>query len=278
MAIFEIIGEAASSTTRPKPVSRNEKKWVEIGLEFNKAKSKGMSSKEFAESKEIPYATFTKAMSRYSSKIKFAEKIAKLEGKPANKLSKQERQLIMINSFRSSLRDKIRNEGAAVNNKSAKWFSETIKKNIRGHQVTKPQPGKLYAYMYDAKHKDTLPYWDRFPLIIYLGMGKQGNSTLMYGLNLHYIPPKARQQFLEELLKQYSNTPTITNKTKLKVNWSQVKGFQGADKMIKAYLPGHIKGSLTEIKPADWANVVMLPLQNFQSKGKRFSANAVWKS
>ena len=43
------------------------------------------------------------------------------------------------------------------------------------------------------------------------------------------IPPKARQQFLEELLKQYSNTPTITNKTKLKIDWSQVKGFRGAD-------------------------------------------------
>ncbi|MHC5865652.1 hypothetical protein ACYT6K_10700, partial [Streptococcus pyogenes] len=81
----------------------------------------------------------------------------------------------------------------------------------------------------------------------------------------HYIPPKARQQFLEELLKQYANTPTITNKTKLKINWSQVKGFAGADKMIKAYLPGHIKGSLVEIKPADWANVVLLPLQQFMS-------------
>jgi kynureninase len=79
----------------------------------------------------------------------------------------------------------------------------------------------------------------------------------MYGLNLHYIPPKARQQFLEELLKQYANTPTITNKTKLKIDWSQVKGFAGADKMIKAYLPGHIRGSLAEIKPADWANMAV---------------------
>lgn len=277
MAIFELISEAAP-TPRPANVSRNERKWVELGLEFQQKKSKGMTSKQFAEEKGIPYATFTKSMSRYASKIKFAEKIAKLEGKKPNKLSKQERQLVMINSFRQSLRDKIANEGAAVNNKSSRWFSETMKKNIRGHSVSKPQPGKLYAYMYDAKHKDTLPFWDKFPLIIYLGLGKQGSSTLMYGLNLHYIPPKARQQFLEELLKQYANTPTITNKTKLKINWSQVKGFAGADKMIKAYLPGHIKGSLIEIKPADWANVVMLPLQSFQSKGKRYSANAVWKA
>lgn len=184
----------------------------------------------------------------------------------------------MINSFRSSLREKIKNEGAAVNNKSARWFNDTIKKNVRGHQVSKPEPGKLYAYIYDAKHKDTLPYWDKYPLIINLGFGQNGSSRVMYGLNLHYIPPKARQAFLEELLKQYANTPVISNKTKLKINWSRVKGFKGTDKMIKSYLPGHIKGPMIEIKPADWANVVMLPLQQFMSKGKRYSATSVWKS
>lgn len=276
MAIFEIINEAA--TPRARAPSKNETQWVQIGVEFHHAKLKGVSSKEFADKKGLNYASFTKAMSRYSSAIKTAIKIEKLEKTPGNKLTKAERQLILINSFRSSIRDKIKNEGAAVNNKSAKWFADTLSKNIRGHKVTKPQPGKLYAYMYDAKHKDTLPYWDKFPLIIYLGLGKQGSTTLMYGLNLHYIPPKARQQFLEELLKQYASTPTITNSTKLKIDWSKVKGFKGADKMIKAYLPQNIKGQLVEIKPADWANVVMLPLQQFVSQGKRFSATTVWRS
>lgn len=274
MSIFQIINEAKSE----KAPSRNEKQWVAIGIEYSDAKKKGKTAKAFAEEKGIAYATFTKAMSRYASAIKTALKIRDLEEKPSHKLSRQDRQLLMINSFRKSLRDKVKNDGAAVNNKSAKWFAETIKKNIRGHKVTRPQPGKLYAYMYDAKHKDTLPYWDKFPLIIYLGLGKQGTSTLMYGLNLHYIPPKARQQFLEELLKQYASTPTITNNTKLKIDWSKVKGFKGADKMIKAYLPGNIKGSLIEIKPSDWANVVTLPLQSFYSQGSRFSANKVWKS
>lgn len=273
MSIFQIINE---SVPAPKKQTLDEKKWVALALEFNKLVPKGMTRKKFAEEKGIKYATFSRALSKYASAIKTAEKIEKLEKLPQNKLSKQDRQLLLINSFRQSIREKIRNEGAAINNKSARWFADTIKKNIRGHKVTKPSPGRLYAYMYDAKHKDTLPYWDRFPLIIYLGLGKQGSSTLMYGLNLHYIPPKARQQFLEELLKQYASTPTITNKTKLKIDWSKVKGFKGADLMIKAYLPGNIKGSLVEIKPSDWANVVMLPLQSFQSKGKRFAASKVW--
>jgi hypothetical protein len=47
--------------------------------------------------------------------------------------------------------------------------------------------------------------------------------------------------------------------------------------MIKAYLPAHIKGPIIEIKPSDWANVVLMPLQQFLSNGKKFSANKVWK-
>ena len=139
-----------------------------------------------------------------------------------------------------------------------------------------PQVGRIYAYVYDAKHKDTLPYWDKFPLMIYLGSytAKNGNKLLL-GLNLHYIPPKARQEFLEELLVN-ANTDTITNKTRLKINWSKVKNMKGADQMIKAYLPNHIKGSMTEVKPADWINVIFMPLQQFMSKGKRFSSRKVW--
>lgn len=270
MSIFSYINEAATPTAKP---SKNEQQWIQIGVEYAHARTKGLNGKQFAEQRGLKYETFTRAMSRYASRIKLAVQVEKLQSKPGNKLTKQERQLIMVNSFRKSIRDKIANEGAAVNNKSAKWFTETLKKGIRGHNVSKPQPGKIYAYIYDAKHKDTLDYWDKYPLVIYLGLGKH---NLMYGLNLHYIPPKARQQFLEELLKQYASTPTITNSTKLKIDWSKVKGFHGADQMIKAYIPGNIKGPLVEIKPADWANVTLLPLQQFMSKGKRFSAQKVW--
>lgn len=274
MSIFSFVNEAGPDASKSnRPISKTERQWVDLGVEWMTEKAKGKTSKQFAEERGINYSTFTKSMSRYQSRIKVAYKVKLLEAKPTNKLSKADRQLIMINSFRKSIRDKIANEGAASNTKSAKWFTETIKKSVRGHVVAKPQPGKLYAYIYDAKHKDTLAYWDKYPLVIYLGIGKH---NLMYGLNLHYIPPRARQEFLEELLKQYASTSTITNNTKLKIDWSKVKGFKGADQMIKAYIPGNIKGTIVEIKPSDWANVVMLPLQQFMSKGKRFSAQKVW--
>lgn len=260
-------------------INKEEKTWISIGVEFREAKSKGMSSTQFAREKGINYSTFTKSMSRYKSKIDLAYNAKLLSSKSDAKLTKADRAVIMINSFRDSIRTKVRNEGAAVNNKSAKWFADTLKSGVRGHKVSRPTPGKIYAYIYDAKYKDTLPYWDKYPLIIFLGFGKsKAGNELMYGLNLHYIAPKARQQFLEDLLKQYASTKTLTNSTKLNIDWSKVRGFSGAQKMIKAYLPNHIKGTIVEVKTSDWANVVLMPLQKFVSKGKSFSAQKVWKS
>ena len=45
-------------------------------------------------------------------------------------------------------------------------------------------PGEMYMFYYDAKHKDTLPYWDRFPLVFPFSKVKDG----FLGLNLHYLP------------------------------------------------------------------------------------------
>lgn len=260
-------------------ISRQEADWVRLGVELAEAKKKGITSKAFAQEKGINYSTFTKSMSRYQSQIRNAVKASELLKKPTNKLTANERTIIMVNSFRQSIREKVRNEGAANNTKSAKWFEETIKKSVKGHKVGKPAAGKVYAFAYDAKYKDTLPYWDRFPLIICLGFvaSPKSGTVLMQGLNLHYIPPKQRQIFLEGLLK-YANTKTLSNSTKLNVDWSKVKGLQGADKMIKNYLPSHIVGMTTEIKPSDWANVVQMPLQSFMSKGKRYSAQKVWNN
>lgn len=254
-----------------------EQKWIALGMEFYKAKAQGVTSKQFAEANGIKYSTFTSAMSRYASKIKTALEVEAISKKSKHNLTKRERELKLINDFRNTLRSRIKNEGAAVNNKSAKWFKETIKKGVRGRNVKSPGIGKIYTFIYDAKNKETLPYWDRFPLIIFLGAGQAKNGNqLLYGLNLHYIPPKARQSFLEELLKRYASTSTMSSKMKLKIRWSNVRGMKGSDLMIKSYLPGHIKGSLIEIEPKDWSNVIFMPLQQFMSQGTRFAASKVW--
>ena len=56
-------------------------------------------------------------------------------------------------------------------------------------------------YFYDPKHKETLPYYDRFPLIIMVGPAPRG----FIGLNLHYLPLATRAKFLDALLGTINN-------------------------------------------------------------------------
>lgn len=273
MSVFEIITEEDVKQT---PQQRKAKQWIDLGVEFSKAKAKGMTAKAFAASKGIPYTTFTKSMSRYSSEIKQAIEIARLKGKSAKSLNKQQRAMMLINDFRASLTKTAKMP--RPKEKSQEWFMKTIKAGVKGHQVVKPQVGRIYTYAYDPKYRDTLPFYDRFPLIICLGEGKsKAGNNIMLGLNLHYAPPKARQQFLEALLKQYATTPTLSNKTRLKIKWSDVKGMRGSDHMIKAYLPGHIQTKIIEIAPKDWHNIITMPFYQFMSKGKKYDARKVWK-
>lgn len=255
--------------------NKTKEQWVNLGVEMMIAVEKGSTQKQFIDELGLNYETTSRAFRKFKKDIILKKSALDLQ-KKSSKLTASERKIKLVNSFRSALRAKMSDSAAANNMKSTKWFNDVIKKSVRGHKVQMPQVGRIYAYVYDAKHKDTLPYWDKFPLMIYLGSytAKNGNKLLL-GLNLHYIPPKARQEFLEELLVN-ANTDTITNKTRLKINWSKVKNMKGADQMIKAYLPNHIKGSMTEVKPADWVNVIFMPLQQFMSKGKRFSSRKVW--
>ena len=55
--------------------------------------------------------------------------------------------------------------------------------------------GKMYFFHYDAKHKDTLPVWDKFPLVIPM----EYNSDGFLGLNLHYMDPYTRLVLLDRL-------------------------------------------------------------------------------
>ena len=67
------------------------------------------------------------------------------------------------------------------------------------------QMGKMYMFFYDPKHKATLPYYDRFPLVIPIERYPDG----FLGLNMHYLAPKLRLSLLEGLMKIRNNQSII---------------------------------------------------------------------
>ena len=131
--------------------------------------------------------------------------------------------------------------------------------------------GKMYFFFYDPKLKDSLPYYDRFPLVIPIERYSDG----FLGLNLHYIHPKQRIILLDKLSEVASNDE-YNETTKLRISYKYLaaasKVFE-ANPCIKRYLFGHVKSRFLEISADEWDIAVMLPAENFigASTSKVFS-------
>lgn len=130
--------------------------------------------------------------------------------------------------------------------------------------------GKLYTYFYDPKHKDTLPYYDRMPMVFIFDMQKDR----FLGLNLHYLPYRPRVKLMDTLLDTMNNA-RIDNNKKLQISYQVIKGFSNfnlAKPAIKMYLKGHLRSRLLAIPPEEWSSAVFLPLAQWEkaSQGKVF--------
>ena len=121
--------------------------------------------------------------------------------------------------------------------------------------------GKMYFYFYDPKTKDSMPYYDRFPLVIPIERYNDG----FLGLNLHYIHPKNRMILLDKLSDTTSNG-TYDEKTKLKINYRYLaaasKVFE-ATPCIKRYLFTQIESRFLEISADEWDIAALLPVESF---------------
>jgi hypothetical protein len=121
--------------------------------------------------------------------------------------------------------------------------------------------GKMYFYFYDPKTKDTMPYYDRFPLVIPIESYNDG----FLGLNLHYIAPKYRMTLLDKLSVTASNK-TYDEKTKLRLNYKYLSNASRvfeATPCIKRYLFSQIQSRFLEITADEWDIAALLPMESF---------------
>ena len=136
--------------------------------------------------------------------------------------------------------------------------------------VTSIEIGKMYYYAYDAKHKDTLPFWDKYPLIFVLNKDSQG----FLGLNMHYLRPDLRLAFFNKL-QQFASDKRLNPRAKMLVTYQMISDFAKfpeVEHCVKRYLWTHVKTRWMEVQPEDWRNVVLLPLQSFTG----MQASQVW--
>ena len=66
-------------------------------------------------------------------------------------------------------------------------------------------PGQICLFGYqEPKYKEELEYYDRFPLIIALGITRTKDGVIReIGLNLHYYPPYVRARILQQTFEVF---------------------------------------------------------------------------
>lgn len=181
------------------------------------------------------------------------------------------------------LLDKIQNEtpleAEARSQESLDWFRgrltkirQPVNKLLTDDDfpvVSVPELGKMYMYVYEAKYKMKLPYWDRFPLTIVYDILSDG----FMGINLHYIAPRYRTPLLLSLYEIATENDNDEERRVL-LTYQLIKSVTSlkyAIPCIKRYLFSHINSRISEIPMDYWDMMVMLPSQQFN-----INANTVY--
>ena len=125
-----------------------------------------------------------------------------------------------------------------------------------------PLIGSMNMFFYDPKTKDTLPFYDRFPLAIIVGPAEKG----FYGLNLHYLPPVLRAKMLDALLditnnKKYDSTTRFQMSYKMLQSSSKLRYFKPC---FKHYLTSHVKSRLARVEAPEWEIATFLPTASWE--------------
>ncbi len=127
--------------------------------------------------------------------------------------------------------------------------------------------GKMYFFFYDPKGKKTLPYYDRFPLVIPIEPYEDG----FLGLNLHYLPIRQRIILLDKLYDTLNNEK-FDETTKMRLSYRLLSGarkFKEFEPCLKRYLFQHLRSKMICIEPDKWEVSVFLPVEKFVGESAR---------
>tara|TARA_R100000426_G_scaffold79431_1_gene57103 strand:- start:38 stop:550 length:513 start_codon:yes stop_codon:yes gene_type:complete len=131
----------------------------------------------------------------------------------------------------------------------------------RGKATIRPKYGVMNLFGYDPKFKETLPLYDRFPLIFPLESAKGG----FYGINFHYLQPGARVAFLRQL-QRFATDKNYDKNTRFNIGELSGRYFK---KTIKRYLFSQVRTSFLNITADEMAIAIFLPVARFE-KGQPY--------
>ena len=127
--------------------------------------------------------------------------------------------------------------------------------------------GQMYGFVYDPKGKNTLEYYDAFPLVIPI----EDYSDGFLGLNLHYLDPRNRALLMDGLYDAVSDEE-YDEKTRLKLTYEVLAGaskYRYFRPCVKRYLTSHVRSRYLKIESSEWDNIIFLPLERFEKANRK---------
>ena len=157
--------------------------------------------------------------------------------------------------------------------RSANWYMKTVR-NVAsglnqpnevfgsdlGEYAQRLDIGQMYAFQYNPKHKETLPYYDMFPLVVI----SEPLPTGFSGINLHYIPPLVRARLLGKLMD--ASDLDVDVKSKLNSQWGFIRNFSRFPEVrgaVKKYLTSQVSSRMYKVNPEHWKSAIFLDTQQF---------------
>lgn len=136
----------------------------------------------------------------------------------------------------------------------------------KDRMMARPLIGGMYMYLYDAKTKSKLPYYDRMPLIFPYRRVKGG----FYGLNMHYIPLQLRARLMDALYDTANNS-RYDETTRLKISYKildKAAKFKEFRPCVKRYLTSQVQSKFMYVYPSEWDIALFLPTERFVGASK----------
>lgn len=118
--------------------------------------------------------------------------------------------------------------------------------------------GMFYTYRYQAQ---TVPYWDRYPIVMVLDKGPQ----YMMGLNFHYLPIGFRFALFEALMPLIAPIP-VDQLSRVYIVYKRLASdprYRAFRPALKTYKLNRIQSSVVRISPLEWPVALAYPSQMF---------------
>ena len=183
-----------------------------------------------------------------------------------------------------SILDQLKNDPKYSTRRSVDWFKQKIQqlggnapgaktqllKETKHLQTNMVIPGAMHFFSYDPKFKETLPFYDKFPLALVFSI----EDNLFRGINFHYLPYVIRGKLYDKLIQIAGENPSQPDRVR-RLNWKllgNVSKFPEVQPAVKSYLYSHVQSRFIKVPIEDWKGAIFLPVDSFAKKSQSFVA------